>query len=78
MSQLLAQKRKSGEKQWPLPTPANKSHFAELFLNFDIICYIVFLNDNSVLLAFMFPNLILSVQLKHLCPLFPVNNEEFI
>lgn len=38
----------------------------------------MFLNDDSALLAFMLQNLILSVQLKHLCPLFLINNEEFI
>lgn len=36
------------------------------------------LNDVSVPLSFMLHNLILSMQLKHLFPLFSVNNKELI
>ena len=55
MSQLLAQNRKARKKQWPLYALANNSYFAEFFLNFEITCYIVVLNDDSVLFGFYTP-----------------------
>lgn len=68
----------AAEKQQPSPTQVSRSCLTKLSLSLIVSGTTVVLNDASVPLSFMLHNLILSMQLKHLCPLFSINNKELI